>query len=1395
MTNDTRAQSLLAIGPPNCGKTEFALQCLLSGMRAYGSGRACMAVAGRKAADALGNRVIAQLGSSMQSRPVTTLAAVAFRLIEADRSCHGETAPRLLNGAEQEALLRGVLDAHIAHVSSGDSGTCPTCGLLESYFATGAWASMMNERMASSFVAQLRDMLARMNEIGASHRLEEQVIAALGEPTVRTLRLRVQWRLAFALRREYVTAIEAQYAGEFRLDSSRLLVEGMAAVARVRDDDLPRLLVVDDVQDTTLAGLGFLNALRQAGCHLVLVGNPDESVQSFRGSYPEYVIRQMRQWPDLREIRLPADVGSCKVDWLQLPDGAAQGDGAAVRGSDAPSYRELLASRISLSIPSMEAEDRALPDRSGKMPAYAGALPIAALDAQGRLVRDGSVVASLYRSASEEIDDIVWRIKREHLGPSHASAGRNWNDMAVIAHDNATVRAIGERLRREGVPVLYSSVTRPLKDEPFIQGLFAVIELAMFRRRGLLDSSMSLESAGRFVRSRIADIMNSPLVMIGQDDRNGGYPARLDVAESAMNALQSLAEVIDAQQSGESDSGAAADAAEASGDADPESATGAGLAALMNAWRRLCADFAAAKDAESRQTGVSVDNALIDAETAAASPDERSAQPSFGRNAIYLLLACDADAGRQAIRIIHAVCGSRAGREDGHAAAFERVWSIIDDAAKALGSLPSQDPQYALSAAWQAVNVDRRWQKLALRNTAAGRAANDRLDMAMRLFQFAQDSTAAHDILGFIEQVRSMEVEADSLAHVGPVEQAVTLTTPAGAVGRHFQLVWVPSIQQDVWPNLTPRNTMFGTEDLADVMLKGHIEDSSAERASGTLDQRLASVLYAERKSLLVAVTRAQRTVFLSAVHDSEDMRPSEFLYSFVPERYRRLQSDERPEYTEVGNGGRYAGLDADPRGLVTAARVALAVGMTAEDGARSEDADDAASALALLAANGVAPADPAQWSFQPMADDAGRAEAASDDISAAGADGAQTESHEDAADAASIVTLSPSAVDGLWECPVCWLLENRFIGPRVGSVATSFGTIIHATAEQASREGLDLRGHDLQSVIDRLEAIYESLRPDPRSIEAPADRYAAQRNDADAATVLEHIASYFVESNEAEYPGKNAATISVGTLDHADVERQFAAVIGLDDILAAARAVDGLSDITGSELYAIMGSLVGGWPQGMSEALQVRLSGRIDRLETRTLPDGRSQLRIIDYKTGRAPTVPQQFSDLQLVCYQLGLAFPEGGPRGAAALAALPNIAQADLFYVREKDAPAQSHAAESIYQPPLFAAGSLNDALLTPRYFYKQMDKLFASGDVLAPSAPNGVRAEVWKRFVDLRGTQAIWALTMIARVFYAAAASISSTLIAHPQPDHVSHCRCLGQCPACSGQVDTVFEVRQP
>lgn len=54
----------------------------------------------------------------------------------------------------------------------------------------------------------------------------------------------------------------------------------------------------------------------------------------------------------------------------------------------------------------------------------------------------------------------------------------------------------------------------------------------------------------------------------------------------------------------------------------------------------------------------------------------------------------------------------------------------------------------------------------------------------MRPLQFADDFTVSRGIMSFIAQVRGIEMQADSLTHVGPAEDAATLTTPVGAAGR-----------------------------------------------------------------------------------------------------------------------------------------------------------------------------------------------------------------------------------------------------------------------------------------------------------------------------------------------------------------------------------------------------------------------------------------------------------------------------------------------------------------------------------------------------------------------------------------------------------------------------------
>ena len=1377
----TAAKPLLIAGMPGAGKTTLAYRTLLDALRRFGDDGAIMCVPNRTLGSRLSDMAIRELGALAQARPVTTLSALAFRIIAADRSFRKLPTPKLLNGAEQDALLRQVLAVHLGHAVGGD--LCGTCRLLRYYFAqdgwanavapmlnavgtgnarntgTGSTAAMFENGISPSFIGQLRDMLARMDELGVTPERENELLDAprhLPQGDWRDAeRMTVQWRLAFALRDEYACALADKYPDEYRLDASKLLVEGATALERESGENadsrfggtVPGMLIVDDFQDTTLAGLRFIETLHDRGTRIMLAGNPDESVQTFRGSYPEYLFDRARQ-------------GVLQAQLIELDD---------TRNADAqaPDYRTLVASRVSLSIASSEPSPTPIPRRPGKMPAYQGAWPISRTKQA-----DDSLRTAIYRSPREELDDVVWRIKRSHL-----DRGAEWNDMAVIAHDNATVRQFGERLRRDGVPVRYSSVTRPLKSEPFVQGLFSLIELARLREQGADGTDMSLEDIGAFARTRICALMGSALVTTGSKPGEGA-PARIEPIESAMNSLESLAGL----------DGVAADSADSAGhssvqivngengdEKDTGNAEGGDLARIVREWN----DLQNVRRQAEHETSVQVADVTDGAD--AGKGDGRPAPCTV--LAQYAMLALDAKEAPCAdvLGVIGSVVGGGP-----HLKAFQRVFRLIDRVAEGIRALPSKEPQFVLALAWDATGVAENWQRMALSNTPEGRAANDRLDAAMRLFQYAQGGMTGTDIAGFIGQVRSMEIEADSLAKTGPVEQAVTLTTPAGAAGRHWSQVWIPAVQQDVWPNLAERAALFGGEDLADVVLHGA---DGAQTGDFTHDARLETVLASEKKSFLVALTRGT-SVMVSAV-SNDDSTPSDFMYGYMPEPCPRDAGET--VFATVGtddDGGEFAGLDTDPRGLVTQARVTLA--RCPED---SPQARDARRTLALLAEYGVDIADPDNWPFLGDADRTqGDGESKTPDT------GIATRTVEETTENGHpVVTLSPSAVDNLWACPVCWLMENRFAGPRIGSAATSFGTLIHAVAQKGSEEGLDLPGavadSSVESKVDavahRLVDIYDAIKPDFSSIAKASERYAAMLKDEQAEATLRNLASYFVESNGDDYLNKNAGKFDIGVLENASCEEEFSARFGLDDILAAYNALPGMNAIGRAALMQLMGALVGGWPEGMREDLTVRLSGRIDRKETRRLKDGSQAIRLIDYKTGRKRQLGEIFNDLQLVCYQLGLSFPEHGRGGET-----PRIAQSALFYVQDDAAPATSYSPESAFQPPLLLGGALNAEGFTARDHYPRLDK-FTDIPALPADKPDTLDAvdeNAWQGFLSWNGTQAMWSLTMIARVFYAASASRSHVIVAHPTKQHKGHCRMTDICPACAGQIDTVFETRQ-
>ena len=1194
--------TLLVCGAPNTGKTQFAVRATIAGYQRWPHSITAMAVQNRNLAASIDNIIIRSIGVSEQSRPVGTLESLAFRIISANCKLQHKPNPKLLNGAEQDALLRKVVRAHIEHVFRGDNGDCDVCQLFQDYFGTPLWVSPLtgsgndsdaslnskdsggsvetrsvetgnietsddedsNVETSNAFMHQLRDMLARLDELGINDSSDEQsVLDSLdfAKSTVESEnilptsllvnRRSTQWRLVFALRSEYRKMLADTYKGSFRLDASELLVEGSKAArslgeaSNVDSSEIPALLVVDDYQDITLAGLSFVKTLLNLGTRLVLIANPDESVQTFRGAYPDYAISVALRVFNAAEQTLEYAISSDSSD--SSVSSAVTSDSSSNQIS-APSMRDLLAARVSLSLTSQLSTTVALPNRPWKMPAFVGAFPLQPLNqltdqpqAQNqentqnqpqnlqnsqnlqkylRLDEDGTVNTALYRSQREELDSVIWQMKH-----SHVKNNRKWSDMALIAHDNSTVRLFGEQLRADGVPVRYSLVTRPLKDEPFVQGLFALIELAQFAQRCIsgnfvscildkIQRGKSLKNIASWIQSRVKCIMESPLASIvrstrdyggsdyvARDYNNHSYgdldfetPSQLKNVESLMRSLASLSAVLDEQKD----------------ENNSLSNQNIPLRKLMDSWNEFRSNLNSASNNSSNcDSNVNVVINLDD--------DTNEDMRTLSLEACYLLCFadvahCNTDSQQSDSTVLN-ILQNMAPRNP-HVAAFVKIWKNVQTLALKFASRPDlRNAKYALGEAWNVCNVAERWQRTALQHNREGYRANDRLDAAMRLFDYVssysdeasygfeadlQNSSASldfddensalpADISDFIAQVRGMEIEADSLARVAPVPDAVTLTTPAGAAGKHWPLVWMPTLQQRVWPNLASRSTMFGAESLASIMLDSSKRAMSQQLNANATNKLSNSPLFisanllaandksavfaGEQRSFLLSITRATESLYISAQY-SDSAVPSDFLYYYLPERYYNNENSRTP-FTDFKIP--FAGLDMDVRGLVCAARAKLV-----RDAAGKNNCDnvnensgvlDAAKALRLLRESGVDCADCSQWDFMSEITENSSVENSS------------------AKSNSTVVSLSPSAVDSLWACPVCGLLNRQLAGPQPGSAATYFGTLIHETARWASEnKHYDFMNTELE------ESTVKKVESKEVSVENSLDsQYAAQ--------------------------------------------------------------------------------------------------------------------------------------------------------------------------------------------------------------------------------------------------------------------------------------------------------------
>ncbi|KUH65554.1 ATP-dependent DNA helicase [Mycolicibacterium novocastrense] len=337
------------------------------------------------------------------------------------------------------------------------------------------------------------------------------------------------------------------------------------------------------------------------------------------------------------------------------------------------------------------------------------------------------------------------------------------------------------------------------------------------------------------------------------------------------------------------------------------------------------------------------------------------------------------------------------------------------------------DPRYTLWQAWQRSGLQRRWLAASERGGVSGAQADRDLDAVTALFDVAEqyvNRTAGATLRGLIDHVASLGSPArDERADA----DAVAVLSAHAAMGREWEFVVIAGVQEGLWPNTVPRGGVLATQQLVD-LLDGVTQD--AESVSTR-----APLLAEERRLLIAAMGRARSRLLVTAVDSSgdESLLPSAFCY----ELSTRSQ-DDGSDMTEPVSA---------PRVLAPAALVGrLRAVVCASDGAVDDTVRAcAATLLARLAAAGVPGADPTQWqSMTPLS---------SEDPLWNG-DG-------------HTVTLSPSTLQMLTDCPLRWLLE-RHGGADGRDVRSAVGTLVHGLVADPGRTE--------SQMINELEKIWPKL-------------------------------------------------------------------------------------------------------------------------------------------------------------------------------------------------------------------------------------------------------------------------------------------------------------------------------
>ncbi|MEV6339570.1 ATP-dependent DNA helicase [Nocardia vinacea] len=899
---------------------------------------------------------------------VRTLHSYAFSVLRRHASAHGNPPPRLLTGAEQDAVLREMLRGDLSDIAAG---------------ASGLWPERLQPALGlGGFAEQLRDLMLRATERG----LGPEDLVRLGREHGRP-----EWVAAgkFAIRYEqsmllrWSVGVEAPEATAPALDAAELV--GAALDALAGDADLLaaernriRYLLVDDAQHLDPQAALLVRVMGTAAHTAVVAGDPDQGVFAFRGADARFVAELAA--PDGQRIILRDNHRS----------------GGAV---------ELAVARIAAKLPGSAPQRFSAPEHTTAPKAD-----------------DTEVRVRVLATPAKEAALIA-----DHLRRAHLTDGVPWSRMAVIVRSvPLSLAPLRRALLAAGVPVQQPALDAPLARRRgaawMLLALRAVLaEDAQRRgRRRSVEAMFSAEDA--------LDLLAGPL---GGADQITLRRLRRGIRRSVLESVRSEIKAVRARAgsaSGDEPDWAAegfppdeeafppeeegfdpgADSAERNVTTAERNISRVERITSDADWYGIEPEFSS-RDLEWQSDVDDSEPDVDDLEHVSAAP-QRADASERGRGEAEVAVDDAADASerssgdpddgdspwrayvdKSSAQVLRDLLVGRADRRimerltDVEGAPLKRVFDALDRALETRRrGAGLEDVLWAL---WTGSRLERRWVAQSERGGAAGMQADRDLDAAVGLFDAAAayvDRLPRASIEGFVEFLVQQEIPHDTRS-VTAAGEAVALLSAHASAGREWDVVAVAAVQEGIWPNPRPRGTLLQTEDLVD--LTAGIVDA------GEVVSRAAPIMAEERRLLLVACSRARRSLLVTAVESvsgERDLVPSRFLAELLGH-----DDDSEPGALPVADPG---------RALVMHALVAELRGVVCDSEAEPDRRRRAAHELARLAHAGVPGTHPDEW--YGTADLSSSRSLWDDDETA--------------------VALSPSTVELLRTCPLRWALERH---------------------------------------------------------------------------------------------------------------------------------------------------------------------------------------------------------------------------------------------------------------------------------------------------------------------------------------------------------------------------------